>query len=76
VELGAPGPEKGAYTTLYCAASRDVMIDDNGAYFTPVGKKTRASERGEDPELAKMLWEWTEEKLRGVGINERAFFPF
>jgi hypothetical protein len=43
------------------------MIDDNGAYFTPVGKKTRASERGEDPELAKMLWEWTEEKLRGCG---------
>jgi len=66
-ELGAPGPEKGAYTTLYCAASRDVSMEDNGAYFTPVGKKTRLSAHGGDLELARRLWKWTEERLREGG---------
>jgi hypothetical protein len=52
---------------LYCAASRDVRMEDNGAYFTPVGKRTRPSAHGDDPELAKRLWEWTEERLRECG---------
>lgn len=42
-------------------------MEDNGAYFAPVGKRTRASERGEDRELAEKLWEWTEERLRECG---------
>ena len=73
VEWGAPGPEEGAWTSLWCAASKDLgeMVgsgDGNGSYFTPVGKRTRASRCGEDEVMAGRLWEWSEEKLRDCGF--------
>lgn len=68
VELGAPGPEGGAKNSLWCAASPDLKIDDNGAYFLPVGKKTAASKWGQDEEMAGRLWEWSEGKLRELGF--------
>jgi hypothetical protein len=68
VELGAPGPEKGCWNSLWCAASRELGEDGNGGYFLPVGKKTRASVHGEDAFMARSLWEWSEEFLREKGF--------
>ena len=68
VELGAPGPEKGSWNSLWCAASLEVKEGDNGCYFFPVGKKTTASVHGEDAFMARRLWEWSEECLKEKGF--------
>jgi NAD(P)-dependent dehydrogenase (short-subunit alcohol dehydrogenase family) len=67
VELGAPGPEEGCAGILFCASTDEIGMGDNGAYFLPVGKKTKASKFGEDPELAEQLWNWSERRLSGLG---------
>ncbi|OOF94681.1 hypothetical protein ASPCADRAFT_208341 [Aspergillus carbonarius ITEM 5010] len=67
VELGAPGPRKGAANILFAAASKSLSSLDNGSYFLPVGKKTKASRSGESLEMAHKLWEWTEEEMRRRG---------
>jgi hypothetical protein len=69
VEWGAPGPEKGCWNTLWCAASVELgeRVEEegwNGGYYCPVGKKTRASRCGEDGEMAERLWGWSEEKVK------------
>ena len=68
VELGAPGPEKGSWNSLWCAASPQLKESDNGSYFLPVGKKTRASMHGEDALMARQLWEWSGECLKEKGF--------
>lgn len=68
VELGAPGPEKGCWNTLWCAASSELRESDNGGYFWPVGRRTRASACGEDAEMARRLWEWSAEVLKEKGF--------
>lgn len=65
VEMGAPGPEGGARSVLWCAVCDGVDGDCNGGYFLPVGKKTKASKCGEDAEMAKKLWEWSEKRVQG-----------
>jgi hypothetical protein len=68
VELGAPGPERGAWALLWCAASSSLTAEDNGSYFLPIGKKTRTSKSGEDKALAGRLWDWTEKELLNIGV--------
>ena len=68
VELGAPGPEKRSWNSLWCAASPELKEENNGGYFLPVGKKSRASVHGEDGFMARRLWEWSEEYLREKGF--------
>jgi NAD(P)-dependent dehydrogenase (short-subunit alcohol dehydrogenase family) len=68
VEWGAPGPEEGDWTSLWCAVSPDLRTENNGGYFAPVGKRTRASRWGEDEVMAGKLWEWTEGKLKECGF--------
>ncbi|KIN00141.1 hypothetical protein OIDMADRAFT_29274 [Oidiodendron maius Zn] len=68
VELGAPGPERGAWPLLWCAASSTLTVEDNGSYFLPIGKKTPASKSGEDKVLAGRLWDWTEKELANAGV--------
>jgi hypothetical protein len=67
VELGAPGPEQGSANIVWCATSPDLTMKDNGFYFLPIGKKTKASKFGEDAKLAEELWEWSEKKLAELG---------
>lgn len=56
-------PEEGCWTSLYAAASEEVTFEDNGAYFLPVGKRTKPSAKAMDEELADRLWKWTEDEL-------------
>ncbi|MEO8799584.1 MAG: SDR family oxidoreductase [Polyangiaceae bacterium] len=53
--------EEGAKTTLYCATSPDVE-EQSGLYFDSCAVR-RPSKLAEDPELAKMLWEKSEEMV-------------
>ncbi|KAH6662766.1 retinol dehydrogenase [Halenospora varia] len=73
IELGAPGPEKGCWNTLWCATSPELGLsekDGNGGFFVPVGKKGKGSVWGDDEEMCRKLWEWSEEYLRGRGLLE------
>lgn len=73
VELGAPGPRKGAITILYVAVSPSFDIEsNNGAYLLPAGKISEPNNAAKDPKMAFDLWEWTEKELevRGISLNE------
>jgi NAD(P)-dependent dehydrogenase (short-subunit alcohol dehydrogenase family) len=67
VELGAPGPEEGCASIVFCAVSDKIELSDNGSYFLPVGKKGKASKLAEDPGLAEELWVWSEGRLGELG---------
>jgi NAD(P)-dependent dehydrogenase (short-subunit alcohol dehydrogenase family) len=60
-------PEKGAYNQVWAATAPkgDVV---NGGYYEPVGVKKTPVREGSNKELAKRLWEWTEEKLKDLAI--------
>lgn len=60
--------EKGAYTSVFAAANEDFKRDDSRAYSVPFGKIGGRSEVSEDMELARKLWQWTEEEMRGEGL--------
>ncbi|GAM39157.1 hypothetical protein TCE0_034r10471 [Talaromyces pinophilus] len=69
VELGAPGPRKGALNILYAAVSPSFDIkSNNGAYLLPMGKVSEPSRAAKDAKMAFGLWEWTEKELEGRGI--------
>lgn len=60
-------PDAGSWTSLYAAASTQVTFEDNGAYFLPVGKRTKPSVEALDEALADRLWKWTEDELTKKG---------
>ncbi|KAH6618444.1 hypothetical protein C7974DRAFT_400102 [Boeremia exigua] len=57
--LGQP-VEKGALNQLWASTSADVR---SGEYYEPVGVNGKGSKWTKSPELAKKLWNWTEEEL-------------
>jgi hypothetical protein len=63
-------PDVGAYTTAFAAASPKVRTDARyrGGYLQPVAKLGYASALTNDVELAKELWNTTEEVLRDRGF--------
>lgn len=64
VELGAPGPRKGAANILFAAVSPTLKLDSaNGSYMLPVGKIVSPSKAGSDQKMADELWRWTERAL-------------
>ncbi|CAI7620626.1 retinol dehydrogenase [Penicillium manginii] len=68
VELGAPGPRKGAANILFAAVSPSLKREaDNGAYLLPVGKVSAPSKAGSDAKMAENLWDWTVNALRSRG---------
>ena len=52
-------PEQGADTSLYLASSPDVEGMTGGYYAS--GRARRSSRRSHDPELARRLWQVSEE---------------
>jgi len=53
--------EDGAITTLYCATSPEIEEKNyRGRYFDPFGIEGEKSSRAKDDDLAKKLWEFTE----------------
>ncbi|KAJ3055563.1 hypothetical protein HK097_010084 [Rhizophlyctis rosea] len=65
----ATSPEDGALTQLYAATSPDIEAKPyKGQYFVPVGKLAKPSDYALDDQLAKKLWEWTENILIEKGF--------
>lgn len=60
-------PDAGSWTSLYAAGSTQVTFEDNGAYFLPVGKRTKPSAEALDEAQADRLWKWTEDELTKKG---------
>lgn len=64
----ATAPVEGkAWTKSEWKEGRKVPEVRNGAYYTPVAKEGGQTKLAKDPELARQLWEWTEEQLREKG---------
>jgi hypothetical protein len=59
-------PEEGAYNQVWAATTPREKLE-NGMYYEPVGKlaQTKLDKTARDDDLAKRLWEWTEEALKG-----------
>ena len=60
-------PEQGALNQTWAASINKSQIN-NGDYYKPVGAKGKRSPCGEDAELAKTFWEYTEEQLSEKGF--------
>ncbi|KAL2167196.1 hypothetical protein VTG60DRAFT_1608 [Thermothelomyces hinnuleus] len=56
-------PAVGVRNHLWAATGPDV---ESGKYYEPVGVPDRETAIAKDPELSKMLWEWTEKELQGI----------
>ncbi|KAJ5380701.1 uncharacterized protein N7496_003129 [Penicillium cataractarum] len=58
-------PEEGAYNQVWAATTPREKLE-NGMYYEPVGKlaQKKLDKTGRDDNLAKRLWEWTEEALK------------
>ncbi|CAG8442231.1 16256_t:CDS:2, partial [Acaulospora colombiana] len=66
-------PENGALTQLYCATSPEIVEKNlRGLYFVPYAKLEEPSEKSKDEELARKLWEYSENFIdeRLKKINE------
>lgn len=60
-------PEEGCYNQVWAATtSKDKLV--NGAYYEPVGVKKRPLGKSWDKELAKKLWEWTQQELKDFAV--------
>jgi len=64
-------PDKGAYTSVFAAASEEVGKQRDkykGVYLMPVGKVSKPTDIARDEELAKELWEAVEKFLEEKGL--------
>ncbi|KAI2793368.1 hypothetical protein POX_b03422 [Penicillium oxalicum] len=52
----------GALNSLWAATTAKENLT-NGAYYTPVGFRSNGSAFVQDSEMAKQLWEWTEDQI-------------
>ncbi|KAK4549837.1 hypothetical protein LTR36_005138 [Oleoguttula mirabilis] len=63
-------PEKGSWTSLFCAASQDMKAEQSGKYFEifrRLGEPRCQSSAAKDGKLAERLEEWTGEVMREEG---------
>ncbi|WYZ36516.1 hypothetical protein EsH8_II_000022 [Colletotrichum jinshuiense] len=62
--------DKGAWTSLFCVASRDMKAEQSGRYFEifqRFGEPRWQSSAAKDGKLAEMLDEWTKEVMKKGG---------
>jgi retinol dehydrogenase 12 len=60
--------QEGGLTQIWAATWKREEVK-NGSYYTPVGKLNAGSGKSRDGELAKKLWEWTEQELVSKGYS-------
>ena len=63
--------DDGALTSLYCATSPEIEEKNlRGKYFIPHGVESSPNDYGKDEEMAKKLWQFTDdlvnEKLKNI----------
>ena len=64
-------PDDGALTSLYCATSPEIEEKKlRGKYFIPFGVESSPSNNAKNEELAKKLWQFTDdlvnEKMKNI----------
>ncbi|CAG8656513.1 16544_t:CDS:2, partial [Acaulospora colombiana] len=69
-------PDEGALTQLYCASSPEILEKNlRGMYFVPCAKLAEPSKQAKDEELARKLWEYSEnfvnERLKKIEEEEK-----
>ena len=57
--------DQGVRNQLWASVAKGV---ESGEYYEPVGIGGTATEFGKDETLAKKVWEWTEQELKGYAI--------
>ncbi|KAK0619621.1 hypothetical protein B0T14DRAFT_554814 [Immersiella caudata] len=60
-----PSVEQGVKGQLWASVSKEVK---SGEYYEPVGVSGKGSDDSKDDTLAKELWAWTENELRGISL--------
>lgn len=63
---GLVSPRQGCFNTVWAATGKDVkerLGKEKVAFFEPVGKANEGDAKCWDEELAKTLWEWTENEV-------------
>ncbi|OKL58126.1 hypothetical protein UA08_06427 [Talaromyces atroroseus] len=55
-------PEEGTRNALWAATTKKEAIN-NGAYYEPLGDLVKLGRKGNDTDLARKLWEWTDKEL-------------
>ncbi|GLB39252.1 putative enoyl-(Acyl carrier protein) reductase [Lyophyllum shimeji] len=73
VRLAIADPERGAYTSVFAAASKRIAENKeeyNGVYLEskPTGRITKVGKLAASEELAAQLWETTEAFLASIGL--------
>ena len=63
----ASSPEAGSHNQIAMCTAPEVTLDDGGAYYLPVLRKSSPSKFALDDTLADDLWEYTEAKLKEKG---------
>jgi retinol dehydrogenase 12 len=64
--VGPMTQQEGALTQIWAASWKREDVK-NGSYYNPVGKLNAGSGKSRDIELAKKLWDWTEQELVAKG---------
>ncbi|CAG8766652.1 33085_t:CDS:2 [Gigaspora margarita] len=65
IQLFLLTPDDGALTQLYCATSPEIEEKNfRGKYFVPFGEIEEPSAQGKDEELAKKLWDFSENLIK------------
>jgi NAD(P)-dependent dehydrogenase (short-subunit alcohol dehydrogenase family) len=62
--------DKGSWTSVFCAASRDMTKEQSGTYFQRIARAGWQSGLAKDSELAAKLEEWTKEVMKKEGFAE------
>ena len=60
-------PHEGVYNTCWCATVGKGELK-NGELYLPVGTLGEHTKESSDKELAKKLWSWTKEELKGYSV--------
>lgn len=59
-------PEQGCLNQIWAATARETEVV-NGGFYTPIGvlRNDMLDHDAKDPEIAKKLWDWTNEVVAG-----------
>jgi NAD(P)-dependent dehydrogenase (short-subunit alcohol dehydrogenase family) len=61
-------PEEGAMNETWAAVGRGEVMPKTGEYYVPVGVVGKPTKASANAEMAKKLWEWTDEELKAYSV--------
>jgi retinol dehydrogenase 12 len=58
----------GVRNHLWAATGKGLV---SGKYYEPIGVPDNETKEARDPEMAKKLWEWTDEQFKELGVVDK-----